>query len=82
MRQPCSAKLDLETRVWPGIVMLQEKCFLLRSSASNSSLQFDQCFNVMFRLDCCPWFQEIPEDNALCISEKIVHITLPLTAVT
>ena len=86
MKQHCPAKLDhtfcgLETRMWPGIVMLQEY-FLLSSSATNSRLQFDQWFNVIFRDDSCLWFQEIQEDNALCILENKYRSLYLLSTVT
>ena len=59
--QTCHTFCGLETRLWPGIVVLLEKCFL-RSSAGNFSLQFDQCFNVAFRVGSCSWFPEIQEE--------------------
>ena len=73
------AKIDsvlhgLQTGMGPGIIMLQQKGFiLLWPDSGNSSLQLSQCRNVAVRGDGLSGFKEIQKDHPFHIPKDSAH---------
>ena len=74
---------SLQTGNGPGVTVLQEKgCRLLCSPDSgSSSLQLNQCRDVVVRVDGLSGFQEIQRITSVP-PQKTVHITLPAESCT
>ena len=75
LEQHCPAKLDhsffdLQTCVWPGIIVLYKESSLLFShNAGNKVLQFGQHFYLTCKIDNCCSFDEMQVNNASCVPE-------------
>jgi len=73
------AKIDsvlhgLQTGMGPGIIMLQQKGYiLLWPDSGNSSLQLSQCRNVAVRVDGLSGFKEIQKDHPFRIPKDSAH---------
>jgi hypothetical protein len=72
------AKIDnvlygLQTGMGPGIIVLQEKGFLLWPDSGNSSLQLSQHCSVAVRVDGLSGFKEIQKDHPFPIPKDSAH---------